>query len=241
VELEAVNLAERPDLAGAVGAVPASMPAFVGHDPMDPVMFACFLRHPPFQLGIRDGERVVARAHSLPFHLPGGPEGLPSQGLDAVIGSVARAREEPNAVCAVLIAVPPAEQGRGLSGVALQAMAENARRQGHTDLYAPVRPTLKHLEPDTPMTEYAIRTRADGLPHDPWLRVHVRMGGEIIRACPASMTIAGSIADWRSWTGMPLDEDGPVEVPGALAPIWVDNGGDRAVYVEPNVWVRHRL
>lgn len=91
------------------------------------------------------------------------------------------------------------------------------------------------------MSEYATRTGADGLPHDPWLRVHARMGGEIIRVCPASMTIAGAVADWRAWTGLPLDEDGPVEVPGALSPIWVDRSGDRAVYVEPNVWVRHRL
>jgi GNAT superfamily N-acetyltransferase len=238
---EVVNLADRPDLAGAVGAVPASMPAFMGHDPMDPVMFACFRRHPAFQLGLRQGDRIVVRAHSLPFHLPGGPERLPGQGLDAVVGSVAGERERPNAVCAVLIAVPPAERGRGLSGAALEAMADNARRLGFADLYAPVRPTLKHLEPATPMAEYARRTRADGLPHDPWLRVHVRFGGEIIGVCPASMTVAAPLADWRAWTGLPLDRDGTVEVSGALAPIQVDLAQDRAVYVEPNVWVRHRL
>jgi GNAT superfamily N-acetyltransferase len=238
---EAVFLNERPDLAGAVYAVPSSMPAFMGHDAMDPVMFACLERHPAFQFGLREGDRIAARAHSLPFHLAGGAADLPDQGLDAVIGSVARGRTLPNAVCAVLIAVPPEEQGRGLSAVALEAMAENARRHGYSDLYAPVRPTLKQAEPGTPMADYMRRTRADGLPHDPWLRVHARMGGEIIGVCPASMTIASSVKDWRRWTGLPLDEGGVVEVEGALAPVWVDIAGDRVVYVEPNVWVRHRL
>ena len=30
-------------------------------------------------------------------------------------------------------------------------------------------------------------------------------------------------------------------VPGALTPVEVNVAHDRAVYVEPNVWVRHRL
>jgi hypothetical protein len=28
--------------------------------------------------------------------------------------------------------------------------------------------------------------------------------------------IAGSLAQWRAWTGLPFDTDGEVEVPGAL-------------------------
>jgi hypothetical protein len=91
------------------------------------------------------------------------------------------------------------------------------------------------------MTEYAARTRPDGLPEDPWLRVHVRAGGQILKVCPVSMTIAGSLSQWRGWTGMPFDTGGPVVVPGALTPVEVSVEHDRAVYVEPNVWVRHRL
>ncbi len=44
---------------------------------------------------------------------------------------------------------------------------------------------------------------------------------------------------WRRWTGLPFDRDGAVEVPGALVPVHYDTAHDHAVYVEPNVWVRH--
>jgi hypothetical protein len=71
------------------------------------------------------------------------------------------------------------------------------------------------------------------------LRVHVRAGGRIVKVCPASMAIPGSLAQWRSWTGLPFDRSGPVEVPGALTPVQVSVEHDHAVYVEPNVWVRH--
>ena len=91
-----------------------------------------------------------------------------------------------------------------------------------------------------PIAEYAARTRPDGLPADPWLRVHVREGGQILKVCPVSMTIAGSLAQWRGWTGLPFDTSGPVAVPGALTPVEVSVEHDRAVYIEPNVWVRHR-
>ena len=64
--------------------------------------------------------------------------------------------------------------------------------------------TLTEVGPHTPMGEYAARTRDDGLPHDPWLRVHVRAGGVIDRVAPASMVILGTLAEWREWTGLPF-------------------------------------
>ena len=38
-----------------------------------------------------------------------------------------------------------------------------------------------------------------------------------------------------------FDRDGDVVVPGALVPVHCDTAHDHAVYVEPNVWVRHDL
>lgn len=89
------------------------------------------------------------------------------------------------------------------------------------------------------MTAYALRTRDDGLPVDPWLRVHVRAGGRIDRVCARSMVIPGTVEEWREWTGLPFDTTGPVAVPGALAPVMCEAGNGTATYVEPNVWVRH--
>lgn len=53
------------------------------------------------------------------------------------------------------------------------------------------------------------------------------------------MTVSGTLAQWRRWTGHPFDRDGAVEVPGALVPVHCDTAHDHAVYVEPNVWIRH--
>jgi hypothetical protein len=53
------------------------------------------------------------------------------------------------------------------------------------------------------------------------------------------MVILGTLAEWREWTGLPFVAAGWVEVPGALSPVRCEPGQDYAVYVEPNVRVRH--
>jgi hypothetical protein len=148
---------------------------------------------------------------------------------------------ELNTLCALEVAVVPGQRSRHLSGRALAAVADNARDHGFRDVVVPVRPSKKDLVPEMPMDDYVARTRDDGLPEDPWLRTHVREGGQILGVCPVSMTITGSLAQWRDWTGLPFDTSGPVTVPGALNPVEVSVEHDRAVYVEPNVWVRHQL
>jgi hypothetical protein len=55
------------------------------------------------------------------------------------------------------------------------------------------------------------------------------------------MVVAGSLAEWRAWTGLPFDRTGDAIVPRALVPVHCDTGHEHAVYVEPNVWVEHNL
>jgi hypothetical protein len=55
------------------------------------------------------------------------------------------------------------------------------------------------------------------------------------------MVIAGTLAEWNAWTGLPFGQSGPAVVPGALSAIHVSLEQDHAVYVEPNLWVRHPL
>ena len=123
----------------------------------------------------------------------------------------------------------------------MRRLGTMAASRGFDSLAAPVRPSRKHFEPEVPMTEYVARVRPDGLPEDPWLRVHARMGARIVKVCPTAMTIPGTLAEWRSWTNLPFDESGPVIVPGALSPVHVSVEHDHAVYVEPNVWMVHSL
>lgn len=121
----------------------------------------------------------------------------------------------------------------------VDALRSLAAGRGLRALIACVRPTAKALYPLVPIEAYAAWRRADGLPFDPWLRVHVRAGGRIVRASPRSMTIEGSIGEWRGWTGLEFPVPGPFVVEGALQPVEVDLEADRAVYFDPNVWVVH--
>ena len=123
----------------------------------------------------------------------------------------------------------------------IRAMAELCRRHGLANLIAPVRPSLKARYPLTPIERYAAWTRPDGLPFDPWMRVHARLGGRILRTAPRSLRITGTVAEWESWTGLQLPESGTYVIPDGLAPLEVDRERDVGSYWEPNVWMAHAL
>ncbi|MEU9504661.1 N-acetyltransferase [Micromonospora sp. NPDC048170] len=241
--MRALTLAERPDLRDGMLHMEASWPEYIPPEPM--LIGWAFDRYPEHQIVVVDpDDTVVARAASVPFAWDGDPVSLPDTGWDAALEMSMLdtfAGRDLTTLCALEVAVVPGMRARNLSGATLAAVADNARRHGYRDVVVPVRPSGKHTEPHVPMTGYVTRTRDDGLPVDPWLRVHVRAGAEILKVCPASMTISGSLAQWRAWTGLPFDTSGPVVVPGALTPVEVNVDHDHAVYVEPNVWVRHPL
>jgi hypothetical protein len=83
--------------------------------------------------------------------------------------------------------------------------------------------------------------RDGGLPFDPWLRVHRRLGAKFLKVAPKSMVIAGTISEWEEWTGMRFPESAAYVVPGALQPVVMDLGRDLGSYEEPNVWMRHTI
>jgi GNAT superfamily N-acetyltransferase len=245
VSLTIAVLADRPDLVTPMWRMDTSWPEFMRHDPIGGLYYANVEdRFAEYVLVGQDAAGdVVAVAHSIPCVLGSlDSEELPDSGWDHAIrsGVLASIRDErPDAISAVEIAVRPDLQGTGLSVQMLAAMRENAARHGFADLVAPVRPSGKS-DPHEPMSSYAARVRDDGLPVDPWLRVHVRAGGRIEKVAPRSMVVPGTLAEWREWTGLPFDRTGPVVVPKALAPVHCDTEHGVATYVEPNVWVRHR-
>lgn len=242
-----MSLADRPDLAPQLEQdFEGAWPQFMLWDPMGSVYYAvAHDLYPEFVFAAvdpADPKRAVARAYAVPVHWTE-PE-LPDGGWDSMIQRAAIDRvtgATPTMVSALEICIRPDWRGRGLSALMLSAMRRAVARLGYDTLVAPVRPNGKHQYPDMPMTEYAAWIRPDGLPVDPWLRVHVRAGAAIERIAPRSMAVTGTLADWRRWTGLPFDTDGPVHVPGALVPVLCDVAHDHAAYVEPNVWVRHRL
>jgi hypothetical protein len=72
------------------------------------------------------------------------------------------------------------------------------------------------------MVRYIEWRTASGLPFDPWLRAHARLGAGIVEVCATSMEIPGTVAEWEGWTGMQFPETGTYVVPGALQPIEID-------------------
>jgi hypothetical protein len=107
--------------------------------------------------------------------------------------------------------------------------------------FAPVRPTTKARYPITPMSEFMRWQNAEGLPLDPWLRVHVRLGARMIKACNRSQPLAGTVAAWERWLDLPLPASGDYVGPGLLAPLHVDRAADEGICWEPNVWLEHPL
>jgi GNAT superfamily N-acetyltransferase len=194
-----------------------------------------------FQFSLVDDEgEVVAQGHSIPLVWDGTAEGLPA-GVDGQIERGFEASEAPTALGALAIEIDPARRGGGLSRTMVEAMAGIARAHGLADLIAPVRPNWKERYPLTPIERYAAWRREDGLPFDPWMRVHARLGAEIVKPEPESLHITGAVGDWESWTGMVFPESGEYVFPHGLAPLTVDREADVGAYWEPNVWMRHRI
>lgn len=245
-----VSLVQRPDLAQRIPAFLASRwPRFMlegrpGHD-VDLTVLAAG-RAPQHQVVLLDADdEILGVGVSLP--LGGAASALPS-GWDGAVTAAAQfldpdgsdAGARPGTVCALSITMSAAGLGRGLSELMLQAMKQAAAAAGAPTLIVPVRPTLKARYPLIAMQDYADWRTTDGQVFDPWLRLHLRVGGMHAGIAAASMTITGSIAQWEQWTDLALPGSGEHVVRGGLTPLRVDRDRDVGMYQEPNVWIVHR-
>lgn len=241
-----VSIAERPELRGPMGDHNvAAWPAFMLESEVAGRLWdLLFERWASFQMVLLDADDSILAAHnSAPLAWDGTDAGLPAgwddqfersaTGLDAGVA--------PTALGALQIVVDRERRGSGLAGVMLDAMRANARAHGLAAVIACVRPTWKPRYALTPIERYATWTRDDGLPFDPWIRIHVRAGGRIGPPSPHSMTITGSVDDWQRWTGMAFPEPGPYVVPGACEPVMIDRSADLGTYHDSNVWIVHDL
>jgi len=194
-----------------------------------------------FVLHDEDADEILAQGYSLPLRWDGTEAGLPA-GFDGLLGDGFALREEggePNSLSALAIEIPAARQGRGTSRTMIQAMRALAAEHGFGAALAPLRPVWKERYPLAAIDRYAAWTRADGLPFDPWIRVHVALGARILRPEPRSLRISGTVADWEGWTEMAFPESGEYVFPRGLAPLTIDREADTGLYFEPNVWVVH--
>ena len=196
-----------------------------------------------FYLCDEESGAVVGIGNTVPVEWDGTVAGLPGGVDDMLIRAFGddEPAMAPNALSALQAIVVGEQRGRGLSYEIIREMGAVARRHGFADLIAPVRPTWKARYPLTPMERYMRWLRDDGLPLDPWIRVHRRLGGEILAVAEESMVVTGTVAEWERWTGLAFPESGSYVVPDALVPVTIDRERDEGRHAEPNVWMRHRV
>ncbi len=239
------TMAERPDLRPRARALMRMWPQFMHHDPVANAYFGRVrdeYDHLQFFAWDDEVDEVAAEANVVPATWDGDPETLPTNGLDAVLE--ASFGDDPprlNVLCALQIVISSEYQGRGFSVRMIERMADLGRLHGYASLIAPVRPSLKHRYPLAHIDRYITWRRSDRTHIDPWLRTHERIGGEILKVAHRSMVIPGTVADWEEWAEMTFPETGTYVVPGALVPIEIDVERDHGLYVEPNIWMHHRL
>jgi GNAT superfamily N-acetyltransferase len=237
-----VTADERPDLwARAEDEFRDVWPEYNQHGDVSGEYFGALVpryAHLQFVVWDTEGEELVARGRSIPFRWDGTLADLPA-GIDAMGLRAVRDPAPPTVLSALAAEVLPDKQGSGVSRIVVGEMAERAAAAGFEALVAPVRPSWKERYPLIPIEEYAAWTRDDGLPWDPWLRVHARLAATTLRLEPHSMQITGSVDEWTEWTGMEFRADGHYVFPHGLAPLEVRDGIGR--YWEPNIWMLHRV
>jgi GNAT superfamily N-acetyltransferase len=236
---QVVTLAERPDLDARLDEIGDPWPEFIHHDAVVNRLWPRLYEDlAEFQLALVDEEtdEILGKGCTVPVAWDGDVGSLSGGVVDALEQGFS---PEPraNVLCALLAVVDPSHQGRGLSGLIIGGMATVAAHAGLACLVAPVRPTWKDRYPLVPLEDYMRWVRDDGLPFDPWLRLHARLGADLLAVAPRSLAISGSAPEWEEWTGMQFPQDGDYVVPGALVPVRFESGVGR--YVEPNVWMRH--
>lgn len=220
-------------------------PEFMLQDPVANNWFQLFDYFPEFQFSLEVDGEILGTANSIPIFWDQDFSELPEEGWDWVYQKGFKDREankKPNILAGLQIAVNKNHQGRGISSLVLKEMLEIARDNGFENVVIPIRPGMKSKYPLVSIDDYINWQRdKDKQPFDPWLRVHLRAGGELIKVCHKAMYIPGSVEEWEKWTGLKFKQSGDYIIEGALNPVRIDLENDLGEYIEPNVWIRHRV
>lgn len=220
-------------------------PEFMLHDPVcEENWVKMFDYFQDYQFSLSYDDEIIGIGNCLPFYWDKSIDELPDEGWDWVFEKAISDHEKglkPNMLNGLQIVVNGKWQGKGISTMVLKEMSTIGAEKGFNKVTIPVRPSLKSKYPLTSIDNYINWKRDDGLPFDPWLRVHARFGGKIIKPCHEAMRIPGRIQEWEKWTGMTFPESGEYVVNGALNPIVISLEEDLGVYIEPNIWVLHEI
>jgi GNAT superfamily N-acetyltransferase len=220
-------------------------PEFMQHDERVnkywPNLYTDFLN---FQFALLADDEIVGIGNTVPLSWQKSFAELPDSGLDWAMKKANtdfKRGANSNLLVGIQIIISEKYQGHGISFEMLKIMKAIAKTNGIDDIALPVRPTLKSNYPLIPIADYINWQNKDGLPFDPWLRVHIKAGGKIVGICKRSMDISDSVSEWEKWTGLIFPASGAYIIDKALVPVNIDKRNDIGRYIEPNVWVIHKI
>lgn len=192
--MDTYSLAERPDLVDQFWGVGGDWPTFMLKNPVARTRYELATElFPGLHLLALEDDQVIARVHAVPIPWPGADE-LPDRGWDwALEPAVDNPTGDRSAV----------------------SLIEARNRPALTRPRAQRPPSSPR--PVTPSTNWAPPTSSDpsDQPEKRWSHAHPRTstapghatgarptGGRIVKVAPLSMTIPGTLTQWREWTGL---------------------------------------
>lgn len=196
---------------------------------------------PQYQLFLIDEktDEFVGQMSTIPIFLDRPYENLPDEGWDWLIEKGVEdfeQHQQANCLGGLQIVIDPKYRSHGLSSILLNRAKSLLDQYQFTHFILPIRPLKKHEYPDMDMYEY-MKLKVDKKLYDPWIRIHLKHGAKIIKVCPKSMTIEGSIDFWKKWIRQPILSSQAYPVSGALTPVQIHLSMDLGIYQEPNIWI----
>jgi hypothetical protein len=192
---------------------------------------------------IAEQAKAIAAGHTVPFVWDGSLDDLP-ENLDILLHRAVQdynSFKKPNCLSALAVMIHPDYRKENLSARMIEAMINLGKEHGIENLLAPLRPTLKSKYPEMPFDEYINMQTRNGELFDPWIRVHLRMGAEVLKIMRGSIKVIGTVSEWEQWTGMKFPDSGQYLIEGGMQPLIIDKEKNYGVYTEPNLWVRHTI
>ncbi len=245
-QYQVVSLKERRDLYEKQRLLTAdAWPEFIRHDDVSAEFWTSLVESfEEFQLLLIDGDEILSIITTVPLRYDKKLSSLPDEGWDWVVRKSVEdfeSHREPTLLAGIQIVINPDYQGMGLSYAAVSEMASFAGQRGFSQLIIPVRPSMKFKYPLISFDEYLNWRNDEGFSMDPWVRVHEKLGGALLHACPKAMSISGAIEEWEKWMGQGFPLSGKYVIDGGLVPLEVDRDMGTGRYLEPNVWVVHHV
>ncbi|MBN9688746.1 MAG: GNAT family N-acetyltransferase [Verrucomicrobia bacterium] len=187
-------------------------------------------------------DQVLGRAIAVPLRLHAANRfRRPDGGWDTLVGWALEdlaAGTLPDTLVGLDITVED-HAPHGVASALILALRTRASELGCREVLIPLRPAAPASRPDLTFTEYLRATQPDQRPVDPWLRLHLDLGGRVEGVARRSMTVVAELEQWRKWTGATLQSNGPTWVPGGIVPVQVNQASGLGRYVEPNIYIVH--